>query len=440
MRDFFLFVIAVVLVSLRLFLQLSPNPSYAPGTAIKLTTTLSQEPRLTERQQYLTINNFVISLPRYPEYHQGDRIEVVGTISKKVYPEKFAHEFFRETPSNLSLPSVVPLGTVSVRLLPASPNFFFLAGQLRRRAESIYQATLPEPAAGLISGIVWGGRQSLNSVLVESLRRTGTLHIVAASGMNVTMAAGFLMYFLLLFISRRWAVWVGILVILVYVLAAGLSASVVRAGIMASLLFISQFFGRQYQSFRIFVMTIAMMLFVKPLWLFDIGWQLSVAATAGLLFLHPRLTSLSRLSPSPQSRNRGNPSSPGNLCQSVLRRLWSLIAADFYISLAALLATGPIILVNFGNLSLLAPLINALVLWLIGPLMVIGFLMALGGPFATVLSWLAYLLLSLFVTLIQFFGRLDVAIFEGWRVHWFFGLLYYLGLIYLLFRPANKTN
>ena len=72
--------------------------------------------------------------------------------------------------------------------------------------------------------------------------------------------------------------------------------------------------------------------------------------------------------------------------------------------------------------------------------MVIGFLMALGGPFATVLSWLAYLLLSLFVTLIQFFGRLDVAIFEGWRVHWFFGLLYYLGLIYLLFRPANKTN
>ena len=277
-------------------------------------------------------------------------------------------------------------------------------------------------------------------MLVESLRRTGTLHIVAASGMNVTMGAGFLMYFLLLFISRRWAVWVGILVILVYVLAAGLSASVVRAGIMASLLFISQFFGRQYQSFRIFVMTIAMMLFVKPLWLFDIGWQLSVAATAGLLFLHPRLTSLSRLSPSPQSRNRGNPSSPGNLCQSVLRRLWSLIAADFYISLAALLATGPIILVNFGSLSLLAPLINALVLWLIGPLMVIGFLMALGGPFATVLSWLAYLLLSLFVTLIQFFGRLAVAIFEGWRVHWFFGLLYYLGLIYLLFRPANKTN
>lgn len=184
-------------------------------------------------------------------------------------------------------------------------------------------------------------------------------------------------------------------------------------------------------------MTTVLMLIIKPLWLFDVGWQLSVGATAGLLFIHPRICTRPGLVQPFSVRKLSN---LGNLFLIVLRRLWSFIAADFWVSVAALLATQPILLANFGNLSFLAPIVNALVLWTIGPLMVLGFLMALGGPVATILGWISYLLLTFFVAVTQVFGQLNWAVLEGWRLHWLFGLLYYFGLIYLFLRRKQTPH
>jgi len=216
----------------------------------------------------------------------------------------------------------------------------------------------------------------------QALVNTGTLHVIAASGFNVSVVAAVLMGVLMRVVSRGWAIGGGIGGIVVYVLIAGASASVIRAGIMGSLTLIAYYLGRPTEARRLLWVSAGIMLLASPLMLLDVGFQLSVAATAGLLYLEPWIKILS--------------SSVG-----MTTYVQSILANYLYPTLAATIATLPVILWHFGTVSWISPIVNLLVLPIIPLIMGMSAGILVGGR---VMAWLTYPILAYMVWVIRLFG------------------------------------
>lgn len=129
---------------------------------------------------------------------------------------------------------------------------------------AIINQLLPEPHAGLLNGILFGTKATLSKDFITALTQTGTLHIVALSGMNITILGSLIDLSLLRFVSRRIASVLTVLIIIGFVWFVGPSASVIRAAIMGCLALISVIFGRQTWSLLSFILTVGIMLLVKP--------------------------------------------------------------------------------------------------------------------------------------------------------------------------------
>ena len=139
---------------------------------------------------------------------------------------------------------------------------------------AIVNHVLPEPHAGLLNGILFGTKATLSKELYNALIRTGTLHIVALSGMNITIIALIMRSILLPFVSRRIASALTILGIILFVWFVGASPSVVRAAIMGSISLLAIVLGRQAWSLLSWVLALGIMLVIKPSWIGDISFQL----------------------------------------------------------------------------------------------------------------------------------------------------------------------
>lgn len=243
-------------------------------------------------------------------------------------------------------------------------------GELRHLLVARLEKALPEPEASLGAGILLGSQGGFERNFYAKLVETGTLHLVAASGMNVMVVANVLTQGMSYILPRGLALAAGIGGIFFYVLLAGAGASVTRAGIMGGLALLSTLLGRTSEARRLLVIAAFVMLLVNPLLLLDVGWQLSVAATAGLLYLLPLAERL--------------PKHP-------------LLAAYLYPTLAATVATAPILYSQFGRVSLVGVVANMLILPVV-PLAMLLSALAIAIPS---LSLLAYVPLAWIVGVIE---------------------------------------
>lgn len=282
-----------------------------------------------------------------------------------------------------------------------------MIGKLRQTLEINFGCLLPADSAGLLSGMVLGSKKVLSADLYQALKQTGTLHIVVASGMNVVLLAGFLMAILALFFKRKVALIPLIVLIWFYALLTGFDPPIRRASIMASLTYLAQEFGKPADRRRILIITAILMILFKPTLITDISFQLSFASTAGLVFLQPLL------------RKSNN----------IFFKTENLSS-----TLAAQIATLPIMILNFGQYNFFSPVINFLVLWTVPWVlslgMIIGVLSFLMRPAAQVLAYLIYPITRYLVIVIQAFSK--IKIFEFWvpRLGWWWGVGYYLVLFY----------
>lgn len=200
---------------------------------------------------------------------------------------------------------------------------------------------VPEPHASFTAGLLFGGSSSLSSDLREDFSRTGTSHILAASGFNVSIFSVLLLTWLLQSpLGRRRGLIATTIFLFVYVIAAGATASVVRAGIMAGMLVLQQAIRRRTLMVNVILLALSVMLLVNPkLLLDDVGFQLSFVAASSLLFILPAI----------QHRFDYIPEIFG---------FRTAVAS----SVIAIIFTLPILLWHFGEISLVAPLVNVLVL------------------------------------------------------------------------------
>lgn len=247
------------------------------------------------------------------------------------------------------------------------------------------EQTFSQPASGLAIGLTLGETRSLPPALVEDFRRSGTAHIMALSGYNVSVLVALLMGGLPPLIGRRITFAFIPLVLLGFLVLTGAPASLLRASAMASLLLLGRVLGRRVPTLRLLGLTIIGLLFVDPALIADVGFALSVVATAGLALIGEQPTI----------------------------RPWVTVKRTAWTVLTPPLITLPIVVAAFGRVSLVAPFANLLVLPLV-PILYLAMLglgslgvltPALSLALATPVRWLA----SLFLFVVEWFGALPYA-------------------------------
>lgn len=260
----------------------------------------------------------------------------------------------------------------------------------------IVNRSLSEPHAGVLLGILFGTKATLTPTFKESLLATGTIHIIALSGMNITLLVTFVQLMLLKIFTRSLANIGAIVVIIGFISVVGMSASVVRAAIMGCISLFAVNIGRKNVSIVTLIVAVMVMLLLHPPWVIDIGFQLSVLATLGIILFAKKGQTI--LPPQPNSK---------------IAWAYGFIQDDLRVTMAAQVFTIPLILFQFHSISLVAPLTNVLIGWLIAPIMVTGFVMIGVGliwlPFAHIVGLVAWVLISLLMLLVNLTAHIPFA-------------------------------
>lgn len=407
-----LVMVLLVILAVRFLFFYNQKNNYQDGQAVNFETTLLNEPQFLGNYQKFTLNLphgeiVFVTTAALPEYKYGDRIAVSSTLIKQVINKRITY--------SLKFPKISLVKTNINPLLAVT-------GFIRQSVTDLYNKALPADLASLMLGIVFGIKAPMTKEFTQALRLSGVFHVIAASGMNVTLIGGFLSSILVFFMRRQMALVLSICGILFYVFLAGMQPSIIRAAIMGILVFSAQILGRQtLASYSLFLAGF-LMLFISPNLISDVGFQLSFSATLGLLYLRPLFEKIGKL--------------------KLLTGRFPL-TEDFFVTFSAQIATLPILLATFGTYSLWSIVVNSLVLWTVAPLMILGALAAVVGlilpSLALIIVYCCLPLLLYFQKVVIFFsalkGTLSVAEFP-----FSFVLAYYLLLLALVLYYSKAND
>ena len=265
----------------------------------------------------------------------------------------------------------------------------------------------PEPHASFMLGILLGVKSSMPDYLLQIFKVIGVTHIIAVSGYNITILAK-LAEKTLGKIGRKYIFWGVISMILFFVIITGAQASIVRAGIMGGLLVFAGFVGRKSSPLNVLVLAGAVMIFLNPLILEnDIGFQLSFLATLGLVYISP-------------------------IFEKSFAKAPGIISENLSATLAAQVFTMPIIISNFGLLSLISPVANILILPFVPISMFFGFASGLLGmiflPLGKLVGFFGYIILEIVIRISEFLAKIPHASIELKMNNWYWWGVYYMAV------------
>jgi len=310
-------------------------------------------------------------------YQYGERLRLRGKLLSPPENEEFS---FRDNLARYGIHAYMPLAAVT--RLPGGGENPILARiyAFKARALADIYEIFPDPEASLMAGILLGVDNGIPEDLQQAFKNTGTAHIIAISGFNIAIIAGIFVFLFSRFFGKRWGAVAAIAGIILYTILVGASPPVVRAAIMGSLSIFALQIGRRQAALNTLGFVAAFMALVNPLLLWDISFQLSFAATLGLIMFAEPLENLAvRLTSRWLSAEKA-------------KKVAAPIAEFFLLTLAAQITTLPIMAYHFGQVSLIALVANPFVLPVQPALMVTGglalfasiFSIALGKLFALV--------------------------------------------------------
>ncbi|MBZ9577498.1 ComEC/Rec2 family competence protein [Patescibacteria group bacterium] len=395
---------------------------------ITLIGAVVKEPDVRENNIKLTIQvdrgKILATVGRYPEYKYGDELKITGKLQTPPIFEDFNYKNYLVKDGIYSVvyyPKVELLSREEYKnFISASyAGILFFKDKLR---QGVYSSLSP-PKSSILGAMLLGDKNRMSQDLKEKLNIAGVRHITAVSGMHVVILSGILMSLLLwLGFWRGQAFYISIIIIFLFIAMTGFQASGVRAGIMGGLFLLGQKIGRKSVSSRAIVMAAGIMLVINPLLLLnDVGFQLSFLAAMGIIYLSSTFRRWLRFIP------------------QKLVRLKEIIAMTF----AAQIFTLPILVYNFGRISLVAPLTNVLILPFVYWIMTFGFIFGLAGilwqPLGMILSLPCWFLLTYLTKIVDFFSRAGWAAKTFENVHWLWLIISYLILGFLAWR-LNKRE
>ncbi|OJI07619.1 hypothetical protein BK004_00840 [bacterium CG10_46_32] len=379
------------------------------GSAVVIQGVVAQEPDVRLDHQKLTISahqvghsdvmgRILVKTELYPEYQYGDELEVKCEISVPEQIEDFAYDIYL---ARYDIYSVCWRG--AIKKLGSSKGNPVMSAILTVKTEFMdsINKIISEPHAAFLAGLLVGARRGIPQYLLDAFARTGTTHIIAISGSNITIIAAVIIGFLqFLGVGRKRAFWWISVGIIVFVIMTGATASVVRAGIMGIFVLLARQLGRPSRATNALVFTAFLMLIVNPKILaFDAGFQLSFLATVGLVYINPIFQKYTSSAP----------------------ELFGIKEA-LVTTLSAIVTTTPLILYQFGRLSIVAPLANILILPAIPLTMAGGFVAGMLGmasaSIGSIAAWPAWLLLEYMIRVAETLSSFSFASLEVGQFHW----------------------
>jgi competence protein ComEC len=310
-------------------------------------------------KRYISVDGIQIQLPREgvnkresPEELLGKRLIAIGTLKLKSPDHKFSGFTLDQAKIDISVTSLSRLQKLRMVLGKVS---IAIRQRFGKSLSSLYSFN----EASLVAGMLLGAKESFSPGFYNQLQQSGLLHLVAASGYNISIVVGFVGGFVGLLLKSRLIKLITVIsFVLLYVIVAGTQPSVVRAGTMGVLGFFASTAGSARSSKRIFTLIALLMLLVRPSWLWDIGYQLSVAATAGLLWIEPRLGSVLRLTDRVRELSTSLAASIATLPVLISRLGWERVSwAGVLVNVPAALLVAPVMLVGavVGGLGMVWP-------------------------------------------------------------------------------------
>ncbi|HUX76171.1 MAG TPA: DNA internalization-related competence protein ComEC/Rec2 [Anaerolineae bacterium] len=358
----------------------------------------------------------LVQAGRYPQRRYGDRVLVSGMLETPPVFEEFS---YREYLARQGVHSLLRRAQVTLLAEKQANPLLYHLFTFKRYAQSTIASILPEPQAALLTGILLGVETGIPDELMDDFSATGTTHIIAISGFNVTIISGIFAGLARRLFGQRRAVWVAVAGVVVYTIFVGASAAVVRAALMGVLYLWAQHLGRASFAPVSLAAATVVMTALNPYTLWDAGFQLSAAATAGLvLFTEPLEQSFERALVRVTSAERA-------------QKIVEIVSEAFIVTLAAQFTTLPILLHHFGHLSFITLLTNLLILPVQSYVMISGGIALLLGlvvrPLGQAVGWIAWVFLTYTIEMVRLTARVPLASvpvrMDGWMVFAYYALL-----------------
>ncbi|MEP6470245.1 MAG: DNA internalization-related competence protein ComEC/Rec2, partial [Chloroflexota bacterium] len=331
-------------------------------------------------------------LPRGLVVGAGDRLRFESTLETPEDFDGFAYRAYLARQGVAAIASTRQLSVIGHRLGAVPEALRTARGWLLTGLNDL----VPEPEASLAAGILLGVRSGIDPAINDAFARAGLTHVVAISGWNIaivaTLAAAAARPLNRLPSGRWLAALAAIAAVTGYVLLTGASPSVVRAALMAGALLLARLGGSRSHAISALMLAALVMVLVAPTVVWDVGFQLSALATAGLIWF-------------------------GAAFEARLARWPALIREPVALTMAAQVTTLPVILLNFERLSLIAPLANVVVVPLVPLVMLASALAALVGAthltlplMSDILAWAAGGTAWLYLRLMVLAGQVAAAV------------------------------
>ena len=335
---------------------------------------------------------------RLSSFSYGDRVEALGILET---PPEFEDFSYREYLARQGIFSLIANASVTtIATGEGSPILHLLFG-LRQRALDTLYSIFPDPEASLLAGILLGIESGISSDVREAFNDTSTTHIIAISGFNITILAAIVISVTGRTLGMRRGAIVAAIVIASYTILVGADASVVRAAIMGGLVLFARFLGRMTLALASLAAAAIVMTLANPYVLWDVGFQLSFAATLGLvLYAEPLKDWFVRFA--------------SRWVQAAQAKRLSTPVGEFVLfTFAAQITTLPLTAYHFQRLSLVSFVANPIVLPAQPPLMILGGLATLVGmiwlPLGQLLAWFAWPFPAFTIRVVDLFAAVPSA-------------------------------
>lgn len=362
------------------------KPHQFIGVVINVSKKENSQNLLVEMQKPYS-GVIAVNVRKYPFYQYGDQVKFFGIISE---PKNTSGYFLK---NNIAGASVFPQNEIIAHNQGNQIKASLL--NFKTRIVSIFDQALDQEKSAFLAGITLGEKTQFSKEFSDQLSKSGTTHIVALSGYNITILVDTALIIFGLFLTRAFSFFWTIIVIILFVVMSGAEASVVRAAFMGTLVLIAKKSQRIYSVRNAMVFAALLMVLANPAVIsFDIGFQLSFMALFGIVYLEPIVSKYLN-----KNKNQG-----------VLK--WR---ENFVGTVSAQLAVAPILLFSFGNFSFVSILANVLILSAIPLTMALGFFIGFIGLFSLFIAKLVALPVNLFLVyelfIIKFFGS-----FSGFQI------------------------
>lgn len=355
---------------------------------------IDDEPRIREEKMFFTLRVGKVGTQK-----ASGLVSVSSKASKLNYGDKVEIKGKLEDLESLSNPGILSYAdylknkgiSCQLRASRAPPKIISSGGNLLKKISinvknhliSIPQKTLPEPYSTLLASIVFGSRAaSAPAEIKETYKRAGVAHLLVASGMHLGILIGVCLFVVR---SSRSPLWLGILITSIvnfmYALMTGFGPSILRAAIMAEIMLVGLLFEKEKEIYTSLALAAFIILLYNPKFLFEVGFQLSFAATWSLVYVAPVIN------------------------EKIKAFIPPAVSVTVSAAIAPVLASIPITLFHFSQASLIGVITNVMLLPWVGIIVVLGFISTVLGaiflPLAElinganlILLWIANLIVT----------------------------------------------